>query len=137
MKTSVSIYDFSRKHLAEALYGEATPSALRRIDAYLDGETKMTVDTLYVLFKQEPLLDLELSLRDIYSRYEVARYKKNMAKRNKKNVEFMSRGQLDEAKALKQTKRERQHDEERYKPWLDTEEDDPETDPGDLLQESS
>jgi len=73
---SISIYNFPRKRLAEALYGSCSAGPLRRIEAYLSGEKKMTVDTLYVLFRCEPMLDLERSLADLYARYEVAKFKK-------------------------------------------------------------
>ena len=76
-----SIYEFPRAHLAKTLFGEPTPGALRKIDAWLDGECKMTVDVLYTLASLEPLLDVDRTLKDMYARYEVARFKK---KRNPK-----------------------------------------------------
>lgn len=73
----VSLYTFPRPHLAECLYGEATATTIRRIETLLSGERKMTVDTLYVLYKMEPLIDLEKSLKDLYARYELAAFRSN------------------------------------------------------------
>lgn len=56
---------------------------MRKIDALLDGERKMTVDILYALYKMEPLIDLELSLRDMYTRYEIASFKKRRKRTGK------------------------------------------------------
>lgn len=80
-----SVYDFPRKHLALVFFGACNPGAMRRLQRLLCGEQKMTVDQLYTLFKVEPLLDLELSLRDLYDRYEIAKAKK---RRGKKPKEF-------------------------------------------------
>lgn len=78
-----SIYDFARKHLARVLFGNDNPGAVRRIHALLNGEKLMTVDVLYTLTKVEPLVDLELSMRDLYERYEIARMRKQRVKKPK------------------------------------------------------
>lgn len=44
----------------------------------------MTVDILYTLHKMEPLLDLEKTLKDMYTRYEIASFKK----RRKRNYKY-------------------------------------------------
>lgn len=103
-KYSISIYNFPRKRLAEALFGSSAAGPLRRIEAYLSGEKKMTVDTLYVLFRSEPMLDLERSLADLYARYELAQFKKNTKNKNgKKPFEvFQSESGFDQGEPLEQ-----------------------------------
>lgn len=91
---SISIYNFPRKHLARCLYGEENPAALRRIDAWLDGEVKMPVDIFYALSVQEPLIDVVKSLKDMYARYEVAKFKKNKG-RNKGKRKYGKESQDD------------------------------------------
>lgn len=72
-----SIYSFPRKHLARTLYGDDSKSNVRRIDALLDGESRMTVDLFWALSRLEPLLDINRSLKDMYERYEIANLRKH------------------------------------------------------------
>lgn len=74
-----SIYKFPRRHLARVLYGDDSKSNVRRIDAYLDGYAKMTVDVFWALSRLEPLLDVSKSLKEMYERYEIA----NMRRKRK------------------------------------------------------
>lgn len=74
-----SIYAFPRKHLARVLYGDDNKSNVRRIEALLGGESRMTVDLFWALVQLEPLLDIQRSLKDMYERYEIA----NMRKRRR------------------------------------------------------
>lgn len=71
-----SIYEFPRKHLAEKLYGDSTTNSMRKMDNYLDGVSRMTVDTFWALCCLEPLIDPVRSLRSMYERYELAKWKK-------------------------------------------------------------
>lgn len=83
----VSLYAFPHKHLADRLFGEVTDTSIRRIEALLEGEKKMTVDILYILYKMEPMIDLEKSLQDLYARYELAEFRKQHKKRTSSGPE--------------------------------------------------
>lgn len=72
----LSVYSFPRKHLARVMFGDDGAKSLRRIDAWLDGESRMTVDAFWALTRLEPLISIEKSLRDLYERYEIAAWRK-------------------------------------------------------------
>lgn len=72
----ISIYEFPRKHLARVLFGDDSLRNIRRIDSMLDGESRMSVDVFWALIKLEPLISIEKSLRDLYERYELAKWRR-------------------------------------------------------------
>jgi len=77
-----SVYEFPRKHLARVLYGEDTVKSVRKIDNYLDGVTRMPVDTFWTLCCLEPLIDPVRSLRSMYERYELAKWRRARRQRD-------------------------------------------------------
>ena len=81
----ISIYEFPRKYVARALYGDDSPPNVRKIDAMLDGESKMTVDIFWALMQLEPRMDVRRSLRDLYERYEMATWRKAQRAKDKQD----------------------------------------------------
>ena len=79
----ISIYDFPRKHIARTLFGDDTPKSIRRVDAMLDGDSKMTVDMFWTILQLEPMIDVRRSLRDLYERYEMATWRKAQRAKDK------------------------------------------------------
>lgn len=66
-----NLYDFDRKFLANTIFGTQEKRALRRLDAWMDGQVKMPVDILYQIKVLLPTLDLEASLKSLYEHYEL------------------------------------------------------------------
>lgn len=81
----ISIYDFPRKHVARVLFGDDSAANVRRVDAMLDGESKMTVDMFWAIIQLEPRIDIRRSLRDLYERYEMATWRKAQRAKEKKD----------------------------------------------------
>ena len=74
--SGISVYEFPRRHLARVLFGNDSIRNVRRIDSMLDGESRMSVDVFWAMIKLEPLMSIEKSLRDLYERYEIAKWRK-------------------------------------------------------------